>query len=351
MGSLPSRAVALAVVLLLATSVIPARATFLDTVELNLIKRKLRGQVLDFTHNHGQDRRLWSPSLCSKRDVYVYLPPCYSPAKQYPVIFYLHGFAQDERSFYALLPELDKAIACGTMPPVIVVAPDGSITGSASFLQPASFYINSNAGNFEDYLMRDVWDWAHWNFPIRPEREAHALAGVSMGGGAAFDIGMRHRDRVGVVSGIFPPLNTRWLDCKGNYMGKFDPCCQAMREQMHHRREVIASYLGGTIKIRIGAFVDPLFGFGDHAVPRLSEHNPIEHIDRTGLKNGELAMYVAFGGKDEFNLDAQAKSFLYVAKERGIDVDVDYLPRGRHDTRTALRLLPGTLHWLGTKLK
>ena len=350
MASLPVRAVLLTAVLLFASAP-PTRADVLDTLELNRIKGNLRGQVLDFTRNHGRDRRLWSPSLCSQRDVYVYLPPCYSPANQYPVIFYLHGFAQDERTFYMLLPELDRAIASGSMPPTIVIAPDGSVTGRASYLKPASFYINSNAGNFEDYLMRDVWDWAHQNFSIRPGRESHALAGASMGGGAAFDIGMRHRDRVGVVAGIFPPLNLRWLDCKDNYMGKFDPSCWAWREQMHHRREVIASYFGGVVKIRIGAFVDPLFGFGDHAVPRLSEHNPIEHIDRIGLKNGDLAMYVAYGGKDEFNLDAQAESFLHFAKERGIDVSVDYLPRGRHDTRTALKLLPGTLNWLGAKLK
>ena len=106
MGSLSFRAAVLAGVLLVA-SALPARADFLDTIELNQIKQKLHGQVLDFTRNHGQDRRLWSASLCSKRDIYVYLPPCYSPEKKYPVIFYLHGFAQDERSFYLLLPELD----------------------------------------------------------------------------------------------------------------------------------------------------------------------------------------------------------------------------------------------------
>ena len=48
------------------------------------VNRQLHGRVLDYTANHGQDRRIYSPALCQKRDLYVYLPPCYDPCKQYP---------------------------------------------------------------------------------------------------------------------------------------------------------------------------------------------------------------------------------------------------------------------------
>ena len=53
-----------------------------------------------------------------------------------------------------------------------------SISGDPGLIRTreSSFYINSKAGNFEDYLMTDVWNWVHENFPIRPEREAHARA-------------------------------------------------------------------------------------------------------------------------------------------------------------------------------
>src|ERR1700677_78320 len=51
----------------------------------NRVNMKLHGQVLDFTNNHGSDNRIWSPALCQRRDLYVYLPPGYNPAKKYPL--------------------------------------------------------------------------------------------------------------------------------------------------------------------------------------------------------------------------------------------------------------------------
>ena len=233
----------------------------------------------------------------------------------------------------------------------MIIAVDGTVDGRPSVLKPGSFYINSNAGRFEDYVMCDVWNWAFANFSLRPEREAHVLAGASMGGGAAYNLGLKHRDRVGVVAAIFPPLNVRWIDCHGRYLANFDPNCWGWRTEFRHRYEIIACYFGGIIRIPIGRFIDPLFGFNNDAVGRLAQENPIEHLDRFNIRDGELALYVAYGGKDEFNLDAQIESFLYLARERGIHVDVDYDRWGHHNARTAFRLLPGTVGWLGRQLQ
>ena len=46
----------------------------------------------------------------------------FDPCLRYPVIFYLHGFAQDERSFLGVVPSIDERIRCGQMPPTIVVS-------------------------------------------------------------------------------------------------------------------------------------------------------------------------------------------------------------------------------------
>ena len=167
----------------------PALANVFDTVELAVIRHQIQGTLLDFTANHGRDKRVFSPSLGMCRDVYVYLPPCFDPSVKYPVVFFLQGYGHDERAFFYVVPPLDKAIRDGKVPGVIVIAVDGSIDGRSGFIRKAksSFYINSKAGNFEDYLMNDIWNWAHERFPLRPEREAHVLVGVSMGGGAAFN--------------------------------------------------------------------------------------------------------------------------------------------------------------------
>jgi hypothetical protein len=78
--------------------------------------------------------------------------------------------------------------------------------------------------------------------------------------------------------------------------------------------------------------------------------NPIEMIDRLHIPNGLFDMYVAYGGKDQFNIDAQVESFLYRARQRGLCVSVGYDPHGRHNLRTAVRLSPGIMCWLGRRL-
>src|SRR5262249_20104641 len=156
------------------------------------------------------------------------------------------------------------------------------------------------------------WDFVAQHYPIRPERQAHILAGVSMGGFAAFNLGIRHRDAFGIAIGVHPPLNTRWLDSYGNYFAKFDPRNWGWRTEIGNPNEAIAHFACGLVKLRIKSFVEPLYGATDDAITEIARQNPIELVDRTGLKNGDLAMYVGYGGKDEFNLAAQVESFLYL---------------------------------------
>ncbi len=187
-----------------------------DEFDMIGLVRRLKGRIVDHTNNHGQDHRIWSRSLHQWRDLYVYLPPGFDPHERYPIVFYLHPFAFDERTFLRLVPFIDEAIASGKLPPLIVAAPDGSLDGQGCLERPGSFFLNTGAGPYEDFLMQDVWDFVCKHYPIRPERNAHVLAGISMGGFAAFNQGIRHRNAFGIVAGIHPPLNLRWADVDGN---------------------------------------------------------------------------------------------------------------------------------------
>jgi len=315
-----------------------------DSNEINVVNRRLRGKIVDHTANHGVDKRIWSRSLFQRRDLYVYLPPGFCPDEQYPIIMLLHGFAQDEQLMFTFAPIIDDAIACGKLPPLIVACPDGSLRGEPCFLAPGSFFLNTRAGDFEDFVLCDVWDFLIKNYPIRAEREAHILAGVSMGGCAAYNLGIRHRNAYGVAIGIFPPLNLRWVDDHGNYRSKFDPHHWGWRTEIDRPHEPIARF--GLITLRLNQLIEPLFGRGDEALMEISRENPIELVDRTRLQNGDLAMYVGYAGRDEFNIDAQVESFLYLCKHRGITVAVGYDPIGQHDMTTARRLLPDVFRWL-----
>jgi S-formylglutathione hydrolase FrmB len=318
---------------------------------LERVEARLHGQIHDYTNNHGADRRIWSTALCQWRDLYVYLPPCFDPHQCYPFMFWLHGYAQDEESFLrTVIGPLDAAIACGKLPPMIIAAPDGSLRGGGPGLNPGSFFVNSPAGNFEDYVMQDVWNFIVEHYPICPQRELHVLAGVSMGGGAAYNLAIKHRDRFKIVLGIFPPLNTRWMDCHGRYRAPFDPCCWGWRTDVRRGCEVLGRFYG-VITIRVRQVLYPIFDRSSTNIENIARENPIEMLDRLNLQPGELSMYVAYGGRDEFNITAQVESFLYRAHQLGLRVDVNYDPRGRHNIPTALRFLPDVLAWLDAQLR
>jgi S-formylglutathione hydrolase FrmB len=316
---------------------------------LERVNRCIHGRVVDHTYNHGRDCRIWSNALCEKRDLYVYLPPGFDPCTQYPLGIFLHGATQDEQFFLETVVQLfDEAIVAGRMPPCILAAPDGSMKGRPSYFRIATFFANTRAGCYEDWLMQDVWDFLHRNYPIQRGREAHALMGVSMGGSAAVAQAIKHKDRVKMAIGIMPAVNLRWVDCHGHYRTPFDPCCWGWRDKVKSF-EVIGR-LGPFETLRFHNLVGPLIGHGPDAMPRLASFNPIEMIDHYGLKDGDLDLFIGYGGQDEFNIAAQAESFLYRAKERGITVEVSYDPRGRHDVEGGKRLMPAAIRWAAPRI-
>jgi S-formylglutathione hydrolase FrmB len=320
--------------------------------ELDRLNRQLAGHVVDYTHNHGRNNALWSQALGERRDLYVYLPPGFDPCKQYPLIIYLHAWAQDEHSFVttAVRP-LDDAIRTGRLPPAIIAAPDGSLDGVEGRLSAGSFFLNTPVGGrFEDYLMQDVWDFLMANYPIRPERDAHLIAGVSMGGGAAFHTAIKYPDRFGSVLAFIPPLNPRWEDCHGRYMANFDPNCWTWRTDFDRGHMVVGRFYG-FITIRQRRVVFPIYGRNNPDTAALvSQENPIEMLDAYDVHDGDFAMYIAYAGRDQFNCDAQVESFLYRACQRGIHVEVDYDPFGHHDTATVLRMAPRAFDWMAQRL-
>jgi len=318
--------------------------------EVSKVNRQIRGRVIDYTQNHGYDRRFFAKSLNEKRDMYVYLPPGFSPAYHYPVMIYLHGILGDETLFLTdIVKPLDAAIVAGKLPPLIVAVPDGTLCVGGRF-QPGSFFIDGPAGDFQDYIIRDVWGFLVTHYPIRPECKAHILAGASMGGFGAFNIALKHHDTFGIVIGVMPVLNLRWMDCKGNYFADFDPYNWGWRNTAYDPCEPIGTFAHGLVSFTMKDLLYPAFGDGRDGMVRASAENPIELLDRVCLKPGELDMYIGYAANDEFNLDAQAESFIYLAKSRGFCPAVLCDENGRHSESTGRRMLPDVIRWLNERL-
>ena len=193
--------------------------------------------------------------------------------------------------------------------------------------------------------MCDVWNYLHENFSIRSDREGHSITGVSMGGGAAIGLAIKYKDRFKTAVGLMPLVNIRYVDCQGRSRSDFRPECSAMRERFNG-----AEALGKRriFTLRFNTLFSPLYGQGEKAICGMSEINPMEIMEREDLRNGEPQPCTASAysaARTRFNIAAQVESFLYRARQRGIDVTVDYDPDGRHDLATGLRMFPRAVAW------
>jgi S-formylglutathione hydrolase FrmB len=340
-------------------------------ITLALQNAGIHGTLCDHSHHHGVDRRIWSQVLGEKRDLYVYLPPNYDPSQQYPLIVYLHGIIEDDHVAATRdVHYFDKAMAEGRCPPAIVAMPNGrykpdfppetplfdeDFPGASWFSRwdrgfPFdSNWCNTRAGRYRDYVLEDVVPFVEAHYPIRPEAHAHAIMGFSMAAWGSYCLALKHKDRFAVVAGIMGPLNMRWLDCHGNYKGKFDPNCWGWRTELKNEKIAFWRGLIGTYK----RGVEPYFGWGPAGLAWLIDENPIELLDPNDIKPGEVAMWVGYVACDEFNLDAQTESFLYAARMRGLEVTADYrnYPIRRHTLSTALAFMPAAIEWIGTQIE
>jgi len=317
-------------------------------VNLKHLNRKLSGRVVDYTQNHGADNRRFSAILGRPRDLYVYLPPGYDPAVAYPLIVFLHGADLDEHDFLdpADLKELDGMMARGEIPRAVVAAPDGTYEGKNRITSTHSLWVNGKGGRYEDHVVAEVVPFVMGTYSIRPEREAHALLGVSAGGFGAMGMALKHRDIFGAVATLAGPLNMRYYTCLGTYRADFDPATYRERE-VYDPDEVIASFYFGLLKRRVRTFLRPVYGDGPEVLQKIKPDNPSDLIDSTDLRPGELAIYVNYPGRDNYNFDAQDQSFAWIAARRGVAVELAEIPRGRHNLRyIELAEIPA-YRWIG----
>lgn len=313
------------------TGPITARAQLMNRVDLDRKNRKLAGQIVDYTANHGQDRRIFSPILGKPRDLYVYLPPGYSPSCAYPFILYLHLAYVDEHVFLGSnwIVQLDRMIQRGEFPPVVVACPDGTIEGENRIRSQHSFFINGCGGRFQDHLVDEVLPFLMRCYSIRPEREAHAVVGMSAGGFGALNLAIKRRDLFGAVGTLAGPANLRYFNCDGVYRENFDPATYRWRTDYDPNEVAGVSYFG-LRRVRVGRYMTPVFGSGPGVAQRIMQENPADLIFSTGLKPGELAIYLNYPGRDNWNFDAQDESFVWLAAQNGIGVTAQRDPCARH---------------------
>lgn len=159
-------------------------------------------QIRDVPHGTVEIHWQKSKVLGDTRWIWVYTPPGYSQdtSRRYPVLYLLHG-SNDIAGGWVLAGQAnfiaDNLLAEGKARQMIIVMPYGH---AVPFGSPREVQAR-NTEKFESYLLEDVMPLVESQYRTAPGRRA--IAGLSMGGGQALTIGLKHLDKfpsIGVFS-------------------------------------------------------------------------------------------------------------------------------------------------------
>src|SRR6476660_353137 len=145
------------------------------------------------------------------RKARVYTPPGYTKDKKYPVLYLLHGIGGDENEWpRGGAPDviLDNLYADKKAVPMIVVMPNGRASKDVTARDPIPKQSPAFAA-FEKDLLTDLIPFIEKTYSVKADREARALAGLSMGGGQALNFGLNNLDTFAWVGGFSSAPNTK----------------------------------------------------------------------------------------------------------------------------------------------
>jgi len=192
-----------------------------------------------------------SKSLGTRRRMRIYTPPGYTANRKYPVLYLLHGIGGTDTEWTEACHAnnvIDNLLADGKIQPMVLVFPDGNSSRTVADLvaggrgagaggrgaaapagvPPASVPGGAPGGRgavagrggagrmgmdawltpFENDLLKDIIPYVDSHYSVS-DRDHRALAGLSMGGGQALNIGLVHPETFAWVGGFSSGPDTR----------------------------------------------------------------------------------------------------------------------------------------------
>jgi S-formylglutathione hydrolase FrmB len=287
-----------------------------------------------------------SAALGVDKDVVVYLPAGYdaAPDRRWPVFYYLHGLGGDETNWTQRGKLDETADQVGVA--AIIVMPDGDDsfyadaraadvdydkcladgTGLLSPERPSKRKQCVRKRLYETYITRDLVAWVDRTYRTIAKREGRGIAGLSMGGFGALELGMRHPELFAAAashSGVDAVL----------YHGP-DPYAKGRVVLLEDPTQ-----WGGSLG-PFGRWVRDIFG------PELANwkaHDPAALAAQ--LVPGHPAIYLDCGTEDEFRLHNGMQYLHDLLVDRKIDHEY-YLGPGHHDFGFWGARLPNSLAFL-----
>ncbi|HKO15578.1 MAG TPA: alpha/beta hydrolase family protein [Gemmatimonadaceae bacterium] len=175
--------------------------------------------------------RFYSEALGAWKDFFVLLPASYgrSPARRYPVAYYLHGLSGSEGDWLARagIDHVADSLVAGGAPEVILVLPDGDdgwysdwpaevpLATCADTLHsesPGKFCVAHQ--RYDRYVAHDLVSYVDAHYRTRADRAHRGIGGLSMGGYGAIAIALRHPDRFAAAASHSGVLSSLYIGPK-----------------------------------------------------------------------------------------------------------------------------------------
>jgi S-formylglutathione hydrolase FrmB len=306
----------------------------------------------DSIHGSVVTDTLWSQSLGTKKAVVVYLPPSYakSPAKRFPVAYYLHGLWGNERNWTEqgeINVVMDSLVAAGG-PEMIIVMPDGDDSWYTTWNSLVTFDACKKAlpadhekadtycvpwQHYDDYIARDVVQWADKKYRTQPMRAHRAIAGLSMGGYGTMALSFEYPAVFAAAashSGVLSPL----------YIGprQFDGHPQWAPD-------------GAALELAYGKRFWPTLwpAFGRDTAAWWSR-DPGRRLQQLVAKKGGTAVPALFADcGTEDDLLNQNRAFKWTVEQLGLHIVYHEWP-GKHEWVYWRAHVGESLHWISTQI-
>ncbi|HSD89521.1 MAG TPA: alpha/beta hydrolase family protein [Kofleriaceae bacterium] len=286
-----------------------------------------------------------SAALGVDKDYVIYLPAGYDeqPAKRWPVFYYLHGLGGKETDWVSGGHLDNAADTLGLQ--AIVVMPDGDDGFYADSAEPIDYDACMKDGtglflpayeskhstcvrkrSYETYIVKDLIGEIDTKYRTIATRDGRAIAGLSMGGFGALELGMRHPALFAAAashSGVDALL----------YAGPF-PYVAGKVQLLKDPKE------WGVGAGEIGVWIRGLFGTD---LATWKAYDPASLAEK--LEPGKPALYLDCGTEDGFLLNNGAQYLHDILVARKIE-HAFFLGPGQHDFRFWIPRLPESLKFL-----
>ena len=141
------------------------------------------GQVVDITYTTTVANNPGKAKL--------YTPPGYSTSKKYSYLVLMHGMGDSETAWTtkgSAQLVVDNLIAAGKLQPnFLIVMPDNCI--------PSISDVMDSFASWDPDLLKGVVPYIESHYSVYTDREHRALAGLSMGGGQTYNLGLTNLDQ------------------------------------------------------------------------------------------------------------------------------------------------------------